>query len=105
MNKVCSDVQNKLLREISVAIGSSQVLTGADAAPWACGWTGAWRGQPLAVTRPGTTAEVASVMRLAHEAGQSVVPSGGRTGLTGALVFRGEDKVRRRMSWGFEPCH
>lgn len=89
MTRVSSDVQKKLLREISVAIGSTQVLTGAEAAPWACDWTGAWCGQPLAVTRPRTTTDVANVMRLAHEAGQSVVPSGGRTGLVGGCMAEG----------------
>jgi FAD/FMN-containing dehydrogenase len=89
MKEVFSDVQSRLLDGIRTAIGSSHVLTGADAAPWACDWTGAWRGQPLAVARPGTTAEIASVMRFAHEARHPVVPSGGRTGLTGASMAEG----------------
>ncbi len=38
-------------------------------------------GAPLAVVRPGSTAEVASVLRLCHEAGQAIAPWGGCTGL------------------------
>ncbi|OGD26757.1 MAG: hypothetical protein A2Y56_00420 [Candidatus Aminicenantes bacterium RBG_13_63_10] len=42
--------------------------------------------RPEAVVRPGTTAEVASVLRLASEARIPVVPRGGGTGLSGGCV-------------------
>jgi FAD/FMN-containing dehydrogenase len=38
-------------------------------------------GVPIAIVKPATTAEVASVLRLCHGAGQPVVPWGGCTGL------------------------
>ncbi len=73
-----------LLDNLAAAIGPAYLLAGADAAPWARDWTGAWTAQPLAVVRPGTTEEVAQVLRLANAAGTPVVPASGRTGLTGA---------------------
>lgn len=36
---------------------------------------------PRALVRPRTTAEVSSVLKICHDAGQAVVPVGGRTGL------------------------
>lgn len=73
-----------LLDDLRAILGDAHLLTGAEAAPWARDWTGAWTGEPLAVLRPGTTAEVAACLRLAHDARAPVVPAGGRTGLTGA---------------------
>lgn len=73
-----------LLEEVGAVTGPAQVLTGEAAAPWARDWTGAWAGAPLAVVRPGSTEEVAAVLRLAHARGAAVVPASGRTGLTGA---------------------
>lgn len=73
-----------LLENLASAMGPAHLLTGPDAAPWARDWTGAWIAEPLAVARPGTTEEVAQVLRLANAAGTPVVPASGRTGLTGA---------------------
>jgi len=46
---------------------------------------------PAAVALPGTTDEVAAIVRLANEQGFAIVPSGGRTGLSGgACACHGE---------------
>ena len=73
-----------LLQDLAALLGAPNVLTGADAAPWARDWTGAYHGEPMAVLRPGSTAEVSQAMRIAHAARVPVVPASGRTGLTGA---------------------
>jgi FAD/FMN-containing dehydrogenase len=52
-------------------------------------WTGTWQGRSLAVVRPGTTEEVAAVVRCCAEAGVAVVPQGGNTGLVGGAVPSG----------------
>ncbi|TCZ65312.1 FAD-binding oxidoreductase [Roseicella aquatilis] len=76
-----------LLAEV---IGPKNLLRDADdIAPYAMDWRGTWRGQPLAVARPGTTAEVAEVVRRCGAAGLGIVPAGGRTGLCGAAVPAG----------------
>ena len=45
-----------------------------------------WPPAPLAVVRPGTATEVQAIVRLANREGVAIVPSGGRTGLSGGAV-------------------
>ncbi len=45
-----------------------------------------YRGATRLVVRPGSTAEVAAVVRICAEAGLAVVPQGGNTGLVGGGV-------------------
>ncbi|QOC22483.1 FAD-binding oxidoreductase [Wenzhouxiangella sp. AB-CW3] len=47
---------------------------------------GRYRGQPLAVVRPGSTQEVAAVVALCRDAGVAIVPQGGNTGLVGGAA-------------------
>lgn len=49
-------------------------------------WTRRWAGNALAVVRPGSTEEVAAVLRACADAGVGVVPQGGNTGLVGGSV-------------------
>ena len=78
-----------LFEDIAGVVGPAQVLQGEDAAPWARDWTGAYHGRPLAVVRPGSTAEVSRVLALACGTNTPVVPASGRTGLTGATHAEG----------------
>lgn len=78
-----------LLTDLIACLGAPHVLTGADRAPYLTDWTGAYVADPLAVVRPGSTAEVAEVLRLAAQRGVAVVPAAGRTGLVGGLMTRG----------------
>jgi len=80
-----------ILDRIAAIIGQDRVLTGDAAAPFATDWTGAYTGVPLAVLRPGTTQEVAGILRIANETGTPVVPASGRTGLTGGTM--GQDAL------------
>lgn len=89
MNNMISRVQLRFLKSVEEEIGSSYVLTGTDTAAWACDWTGDWRGEPLLVARPGSTEELARILRLASAARQPVVPASGRTGLTGGSMAEG----------------
>lgn len=69
---------------LAAIVGASQVLTrasGADMTAWERDWRGRQHGRALAVVRPGSTAEVAAVVRACAVAGVAVVPQGGNTGL------------------------
>ena len=58
----------------------------ADLEHYGRDWTRRWAPAPLAIALPDTVAEVQAVLRWAHANGMAVVPSGGRTGLSGGAV-------------------
>lgn len=75
------------LAAMADVIGPANVLSTAhDMAPYAVDWRNVYRGTPEAVLRPGTTPEVAEVVRRCAASGLAVVPAGGRTGLCGGAV-------------------
>lgn len=78
-----------ILSHLSSAVGAANVLAGRDAEGYGRDWTGKYTSVPGVVVRPGSAAEVASVVRIASETGTPVVPAGGRTGLTGATEATG----------------
>ncbi|WP_028028308.1 FAD-binding oxidoreductase [Gemmobacter nectariphilus] len=78
-----------MLDRLRAITGAGNVLTGEDAARYGRDWTGAYSWSPLAVVRPGSTAEVAAVMATAHEARVPVVPVAGNTGLVGGTKAPG----------------
>ena len=45
-----------------------------------------WHGKTPLVLRPGSTEEVAAILKLANETGTAIVPQGGNTGLVGGQV-------------------
>ncbi len=67
-------------------IGTDQLLTGEGLEPYERDWRKRYAGRALAVARPGTTAEVAAIVRLCAARGVSLVPQGGNTGLVGGGV-------------------
>jgi FAD/FMN-containing dehydrogenase len=78
-----------MLDELRQALGAGQVLTGADMARHARDWMGKYEGAPVAVVRPGSTTEVAGVVRIAAAHGVPVVPVSGNTGLVGGTMTEG----------------
>jgi FAD/FMN-containing dehydrogenase len=63
-------------------VGAPHVLTDGDLIAWEQDWRRRARGRALAVVRPGSTEEVAAVVRACAAAGASIVPQGGNTGLS-----------------------
>lgn len=53
---------------------------------WGCDWTRSFPVAPCAVVFPETIEEVRALVVLANEEGLQLVPSGGRTGLSGGAV-------------------
>jgi FAD/FMN-containing dehydrogenase len=74
-----------LIAQLQAALGAAHVLTHDDPATDLSAWEQDWRkrahGRALAVVRPGSTAEVAAVVKACAAAGTSIVPQGGNTGL------------------------
>ncbi|GAA4736048.1 FAD-binding oxidoreductase [Modestobacter marinus] len=76
-----------LLPALRAALGPAGLVTDPDQiGSYLTDWRGAWSGAAAAVVRPGSTAEVAAVLRLCRDAGVAVVPQGGNTGLCGGAV-------------------
>jgi FAD/FMN-containing dehydrogenase len=70
-----------LLDELRNTVGAANVLTEGDLSGWEQDWRKRWRGKALAVVRPGSTLEVADVVKACAAAGISIVPQGGNTGM------------------------
>ncbi|HEY9572381.1 MAG TPA: FAD-binding oxidoreductase [Pusillimonas sp.] len=75
-----------LLDELVQMLGSQYVLTGDDAQPYTVDWRGRYSGSALAVVKPGSTQEVAQVVRWCVAHGVPMVPQGGNTGLCGGAT-------------------
>ena len=70
-----------LLDKLRQLIGVQHVLTDGDLSAWEQDWRKRSRGKALAVVRPGSTDEVAAVVKACAATGVSLVPQGGNTGL------------------------
>ncbi len=76
-----------LLERLAGIVGRANVLTTSpELEPFLVDWRGRYRGKARAVVRPGSTAEVAAIVRACAEAGTPMVPQGGNTGLCGGAV-------------------
>ena len=53
---------------------------------WGCDWTRSFTVAPSAIVFPESVEETVALVRLANESGFALVPSGGRTGLSGGAV-------------------
>ena len=54
--------------------------------PWLTDWRGRFTGRALALASPGSTAEVAAMVRLCAEFGVPLVPQGGNSGMSGGAT-------------------
>lgn len=57
-----------------------------DMAPYLTEWRDRYRGRAALVLKPGSTEQVAAVLRCANDAHVAIVPQGGNTGLVGAQI-------------------
>jgi len=75
------------LAELTTRLPDLRLLTDpADLEHYGRDWTRRWTPAPLAIALPGSVDEVQAIVRWANEQAVAVVPSGGRTGLSGGAV-------------------
>jgi FAD/FMN-containing dehydrogenase len=75
------------LAALAARLPNLRLLTDpADLEHYGRDWTRRWTPAPLAIALPSDVAEVQDIVRWANEQGVAVVPSGGRTGLSGGAV-------------------
>jgi len=75
-----------LLDALRGIVGAAHLLHDGDLSAWERDWRKRWTGRALAVARPGSTAEVAQLVRCCAAHGVAIVPQGGNTGLVGGGV-------------------
>ena len=76
-----------MIEKLAALLPASRVTTAEDdLANWGGDWTQGFVVAPSAVIFPETVQEVVAVTRLANAEGLALVPSGGRTGLSGGAV-------------------
>ncbi len=86
--------ENTLINELTTLLGSQHVLTDAvSLQSFGCDWTKAYQADPLAIVLPETTEQVQELVRLANQRHIALVPSGGRTGLSGGAVAANKEIV------------
>jgi FAD/FMN-containing dehydrogenase len=93
-----------MIDELRTIVGSTHVLTDpAVTESYSVDWTGRFRGSTSAVVRPGSTGEVAAVIRVCARHGAAVVPQGGNTGLVaGGVPLKGEVVLSLRRLDGID---
>ncbi len=73
---------NDFLNQSRQLLGAAHVLTeAADTEPFLTDWRRRFSGRALAVLKPGTTEEVAAIVKLCNRFRVPIVPQGGNTGL------------------------
>jgi len=96
------------LAELAARLPELRLLTApADLEHYGRDWTRRWTPAPLAIALPATVEEAQAVLRWANEYSVAVVPSGGRTGLSGGAVAASGELVlsleRMNRVLGFDP--
>jgi FAD/FMN-containing dehydrogenase len=76
-----------MLPRLATIVGPAHVITDPEVlAPNLREWRDLYTGSALCMVRPGSTAEVSAILRLAHESGTPIVPQGGNTGGVGGQI-------------------
>ena len=96
------------IASLASAVPGLRVLTdAADLEHYGRDWTRRWTPAPLAIALPGDVDQVQAIVRWALAEGVALVPSGGRTGLSGGAVAANGELVvsleRMHRVLGFDP--
>ena len=94
MNAISEQQPSHIIARLQERLGEDSVKTDADAlTEYGKDWTTAYRPDPLAVVLPRTIEQVVNLVQLANELNFPLVPSGGRTGLSGGAVASNREVV------------
>ncbi|MFM8636200.1 MAG: FAD-binding oxidoreductase, partial [Betaproteobacteria bacterium] len=74
---------SSLLQDLEAITGNGHVLTGDGLEAYERDWRRRWHGRALAVVRPADAQQVCRIVQACAQAGVSLVPQGGHTGLVG----------------------
>ncbi|ETN93457.1 putative FAD-linked oxidoreductase [Gammaproteobacteria bacterium MOLA455] len=83
-----------IIEQLVAIVGESRLLLEVDDLQrFGVDRTMLWQAAPCGVVLPGTVEEVQSIVRLANQYNLAIVPSGGRTGLSGGAVAKDGELV------------
>jgi FAD/FMN-containing dehydrogenase len=75
------------LARLIAVVGDNNAITDKDKqAPFLVEFRALWTGHSPVILRPGSTAEVSEILKIANETGTAIVPQGGNTGLVGGQI-------------------
>lgn len=84
---------DELREDLRTAVGDDYVQHGPEIETFLSDMQGFYSGQALAVVKPGSTAEVAQIVKICARHGTAIVPQGGNTGLCGGAVPTGNQQA------------
>jgi len=87
-----AQISSNMLQQLARVVGPDRVRTDSqEIAPFLTDWRKRYSGLSRAVIFPGSTEEVARIMRICHDHRIAVIPQGGNTGQSGGSVpLRGQ---------------
>ena len=87
MSKPVIGVSPATLARFIKVVGENNAITDKDKqAPFLVEFRALWTGHSPVILRPGSTAEVSEILKIAHETATAIVPQGGNTGLVGGQI-------------------
>jgi FAD/FMN-containing dehydrogenase len=87
MSKPVIGVSPTTLARFVKVVGEKNAITDPDKqAPFLVEFRALWTGHSPAILRPGLTAEVSEILKIANETSTAIVPQGGNTGLVGGQI-------------------
>ena len=87
MSKPATALSPTTLRRFIAVVGEKNAITDPEKqAPYLVEFRGLWRGHSPVILRPGSTAEVSQILKIANETATAIVPQGGNTGLVGGQI-------------------
>lgn len=103
----CSETE--LLKELAAIVGEQWLKTSpSDLDNYGKDWTTAYTAKPVAIVLPADISEVVALVKLANLQQIALVPSGGRTGLSGGAVAANSELViafdRMNKILAFDPA-
>lgn len=92
--EIMNSSKNTILQSLGEIVGEGYLAVDDDSLQrFGKDWTKAWQPKPLAIVFPANVDEVVAITRLANDQQFSLVPSGGRTGLSGGAVAKNGEVV------------
>ena len=94
MSQVSQVSNQQIVNTLNSLLKEGKVLTDSDSLQaYGCDWTRKFTPAPTAIVLPKTTEEIQAIVKAANELGFTLVPSGGRTGLSGGAVAAQQEVV------------